>query len=260
MGNSIVSNFIATQPELTAIVLLVAGFIVARVASYGVGYGLGVLDRRVARITTSDASILSPRLISLTRAFVFWLVLVLAVALAARVLGVGRGMSTLNTMFIMFIPNVLIAFAIVVAGHLAGLLASGLVTQFNDKVAVDSIGPRLLHATIVAVAFVMALQNIGVDITFITRLLLILVAVSGGGLMLAFALGARQHVANLLAYRELSSLAVGERIRVDNIEGTIVEITSIAVEVTTKEGIASIPAARFAVSGVVRIRGGARDG
>lgn len=260
MGNSVVSNIVAVHPELTAIALLVAGFIVARLASYGVGYGLAVLDRRMARITTSEASILSPRLISLTRAFVFWLVLVLAVALAARVLGVGGGMSELNMMFIAFIPNVLIAFAIVVAGHLAGLLASNLVAQFSDHVAVDSIGPRLLHATIVAVALVMALQHIGVDITFITWLLLILVAVSGGGLMLAFALGARQHVANLLAHREVSRLAVGERIRVDGIEGTIVEISSTTVEITTKEGVASIPAARFAASGVLRIRGGTRDG
>ena len=73
-------------------------------------------------------------------------------------------------------------------------------------------------------------------------------------------LHAKQHVANLLAHREVSRLAVGERIRVDGIEGTIIEISSTTVEVTTKEGVASIPAARFAVSGVLRIRGETQDG
>ena len=260
MGSSTVLNTISAHPEVAAIAVLVVGLIVARVASIGVSYGLAALDRRLARITTSEVSVLTPRLIALSRAFVFWLLLVLSVALAARVLGVGGGLAALNIEFIQFVPNVLIAFAIAVAGHLTGLLASNLLTQFNNQIPVDSIGPRLLHATIVAVAVVMALQHIGVDITFITRLLLILVAISTGGLMLAFALGARQHVANLLAHREVSRLAVGERIRIDDVEGAIVEITSTTVEITTRDGVVSVPASRFAETSVMRLRGDRNDG
>ncbi|MDX1517612.1 MAG: mechanosensitive ion channel [Woeseiaceae bacterium] len=260
MGNSSVSSVIEAHPEIAAIAVLVVGVVIARVASIAVGYGLGALDRRLSRITTSETGVLTPRLISLSRAFVFWLLLVLAVALAARVLGVGGGLAALNVEFIQFVPNVLIAFAIVVAGHLTGLLASSLLTQFNNQIPVDSVGPRLLHATIVAVAVVMGLQHIGVDITFITRLLLILVAISTGGLMLAFALGARQHVANLLAHREVSRLAIGERIRIDDIEGPILEITSTSVEITTPSGVASVPASRFAETHVMRLRGDTNDG
>lgn len=260
MGSSTVLNVISAHPEFAAIAVLVAGLVVARVASIGVSLGLAALDRRLARITTSEVSVLTPRLITLSRTFVFWLLLVLSVALAARVLGVGGGLAALNIEFIQFVPNVLIAFAIVVAGHLTGLLASNLLTQFNNQIPVDSIGPRLLHATIVAVAVVMALQHIGVDITFITRLLLILVAISTGGLMLAFAIGARQHVANLLAHREVSRLAVGERIRIDDVEGAIVEITSTTVEITTRDGVVSVPASRFAETSVMRLRGDKSDG
>lgn len=260
MGSSSVSSVVQAHPELSAVAVLIVGVVVARVASIAVGFGLGALDKRLSRITTSEASVLTPRLIALSRAFVFWLLLVLAVALATRVLGVGGGFAALNIEFIQFIPNVLVAFAIVVAGHLTGLLASNLITQFNNQIPVDSVGPRLLHATIVAVAVVMALQHIGVDITFVTRLLLILVAISTGGLMLAFALGAKQHVANLLAHRELSRLSVGERIRVDGIEGVILEITSTTVEITTTEGVASIPASRFAEASVLRLRGANGDG
>lgn len=260
MGSSVVSNAMATHPELAAVVVLVLGLVVARLASMAVGYGLAALDRRVSRMTTSEASVLTPRLISLSRSFVFWLLLVLAVALAARVLGVGGGLAALNIEFIQFVPNVLIAFAIVVAGHLTGLLASSLLTQFNDQIPVDSVGPRLLHGTIVAVAVVMGLQHIGVDISFITRLLLILVAISSGGLMLAFAFGAKQHVANLLAHREVSRLAIGDHIRIDDIEGPVVEITSTTVEITTSAGVVSVPASRFAETHVLRLRGDKNDG
>lgn len=259
MDNSVVTNAIAKYPEIAAVVVLVLGIVIARLASITVGYGLAALDRRLARITTTETSVLTPRLISLSRAFVFWLMLVLAVALVGRVLGVGGGLAALNIEFIQFVPNVLVAFAIIVAGHLTGLLASNLLTQLNNQIPVDSTGPRLLHATIVAVAVVMAMQNIGVDITFITRLLLILVATTTGGLMLAFALGAKQHVANLLAHREVSRLAIGERVRIDDVKGSILEITSTTVEITTREGVVSVPASRFAETDLLRMRGGQDD-
>ncbi|NNF16405.1 MAG: mechanosensitive ion channel, partial [Gammaproteobacteria bacterium] len=105
----------------------------------------------------------------------------------------------------------------------------------------------------IGVAIVMALQHVGIDITFVTRLLLILVAVVGGGLMLAFAIGARCHVANLLAHRELSRIAVGEYIRIDEVQGKVVEIHNTAVDIATAEGIATIPAARFAEVNVLRL-------
>ena len=78
--------------------------------------------------------------------------------------------------------------------------------------------------------------------------------------MLAFALGATRHVANLLAHRELSRISVGERIRVDELEGTVVEIHSTAVDIATKDGIATIPAARFAETSVLRLREDRGDG
>lgn len=259
MDTSVVSNSIAAHPEIFAIALLVLGFILARLAGFAVGHALGGLDRRMARVTTSETSILSPRLIALSRAFVFWLVLILTVALAARILGVGGDTESLNDQFIRFLPQALIAFAIVVASHLAGLLAANILVQLNDAIPADSLGPRLLHGTVVAIGLVMGLQHVGVNITFITQLLLLLVAIAGGGLMLAFALGARRHVANLLARNEVSRVQIGERIRVDDIEGTIVEIHSTAVDVATERGVVSIPAARFARVNVLRIRAESGD-
>ncbi len=77
--------------------------------------------------------------------------------------------------------------------------------------------------------------------------------------MLAFALGARQHVANLLARRELSRLAVADRIRVDGIEGEIVDIHATGVDISTEDGVVSIPAARFADTNVLKLTEESRD-
>ena len=75
--------------------------------------------------------------------------------------------------------------------------------------------------------------------------------------VLAFALGSRDYVSNLLARRELERLDVGDEIEVDGIRGTIIATHSTSVEISTPDGTALIPASRFA-SGIVK-RTGAHD-
>lgn len=256
--DTVVMENLASRNELAALAVLVLGVIAARLASLAVRALLNVLDRGSARLTTSDKSVVSPRLIDASQAIVFWLVVIFAVSFALQLMGIG-GMAAMLNAVIGFIPQVLVAFTIVVAGHLLGLLASHLVAQLSDELSTSSVGPRLLHGAIVVVAVVMALQQIDVDITFVTQLLLVLVAIVGGGLMLAFALGARRHVANLLARTELSRFAIGERIVVDDIEGKIVDIHATGLDIATDDGIASVPAARLAEVAVVRKSAGGDD-
>jgi hypothetical protein len=56
-----------------------------------------------------------------------------------------------------------------------------------------------------------------------------------------------------VAHRELERFTVGERIRIDGEEGRIVEIHRTGIDIATSEGIASIPAARFASKSVLRL-------
>jgi len=87
----------------------------------------------------------------------------------------------------------------------------------------------------------------------VTQLALIVLAALLGALSLAFALGARQHVANLMAQSELSRYATGDRLRIDGDEGIIVEIYRTGLTLTTDEGIVSIPASRLANGRVVQV-------
>ena len=249
---------IATRSELVALGILVVGVVLARVASIGVGSLLEFVDRRAARVTMTEQTMLSPGIIRVSRIFLFWLLVALSVLMALRVMGVGGPSAIVNTV-LGFTPRVFIAFSIIVAGHLLGLVAAHLLSRLSDDVSPDSIGPRLLHLGILSVAIVMGLQHVNVDISFITRLFLILVGTVSAGLMLAFALGARQHVANLLARRELARLAVGERVRIDGIEGTIVDVHSTGIDVAVDDGIASVPAAKLAESGFVHLKGSDGD-
>lgn len=246
------------RPEFLALVALIGGFIIARATGAAVSSLLNAVGRRAARLTTTEESLVTPRLVRVTRTVVFWLLFALAVVIALQVLGVAA-IAQLLAIAVALIPSVLVAFAIVVTGHLLGLLSSQVVTRVFDGIHADSLLPRLLHVAIVAVAIVMALQQLGVDISFVTQLFLIVIGIVGGGFMLSFALGARQHVSNLLARRELERLAVGDRIRIGDVEGTVVAIHSTAVEVGTAHGVTSIPAAQFAERMVTRLTGDDRN-
>lgn len=243
---------IASREEILAVAVLVAGVVLARLASTAVSAILGALDRRAARLSTSSDSLLSPRFIRVTRAVVFWLMLILAVSIALRLVQVGGIGEALNAI-IDFVPQLLVGFMIVVASHVLGLIVSHVAAEVTDQGSADAIGPRLLHVSLVTIGVVMALQYLGVNVTFVTQLLLVLVGIIGAGLMLAFSLGARRHVANLLARRELSRFAIGDRIRVGDLEGGIVEIHDTGLDLDTPDGIASVPAFLLAESVVVRL-------
>ena len=248
-----------THPELFALGVIVIGVIAARLASVATGFALGQLDKQTARVATTDDSVLTPGLIRIVRGIVFWIILTLSLVVALQVLGSG-GFQEMIDSGVGFIPKILGALLIVVIGHLLGLVASTLLSNFRDGALAESPLPRLLHVVIIAVAVVIGLQQIRVDISFITRLLLIIFAVTGAGLALAFALGARQHVANLLSASELDSLAIGQRIRIDDIEGTVIEVGQTGVSLTTGDGFANVPASRFAESIVIHLDEPQQDG
>ena len=71
----------------------------------------------------------------------------------------------------------------------------------------------------------------------------ILLATMLSGLALAFGLGARNHVSNIIAANQLRTIyQVGDKIKVDEIEGRIIDMTVSRIMVETENGIADIPA------------------
>lgn len=251
MDQSIIES-VDGRGEVVALIVLVVGVFVAAAARRLVRQLLHAMDRWLAQQSTASGDILTPTFIKGLERTSFWLIVVVAVVLALRALGMG-GFSTLIEDVTGYVPRLVIAIAIVGGGHLIGILARALVVRLNDSIHTNDLLPRIAHATILLVAVVMAVQQLQIDITFVTQLLLVLLGIGSGGLALAFALGARQHVANLIARSELKRFSIGERIRVDGQEGTIVEIRQTGLDLLTTEGVASIPASRFSAIVVIRL-------
>ncbi len=102
-------------------------------------------------------------------------------------------------------------------------------------------------------ALIAGVQQIGIEIGFIAQIALIAIAVGMASMGLAFALGARQHVANLVARWQLDDYQRRDQLRIDGIEGTVVEVRRAVIVLASDEGLVTIPAARFSQTHAVRL-------
>jgi hypothetical protein len=211
----------------------------------------GWLDQRIARYSTSGSYVVSPTRVGLLRAGVFWLTLVISIIFALRLLGVG-GFATALDQVLAFVPSLLVGLAIIGVGHLLGIIVRDLVGRVGGGSGTD-LAPRISYVAVLIVAVIMSLQEMGIDTSFLTQLMLVFLVVSLGGLTLAFALGAREYVANLIARAELERYSVGDLLKVGEYQGTVVAIRSTGVDLATDLGIVSIPASRFARQAVVQL-------
>jgi small-conductance mechanosensitive channel len=175
---------------------------------------------------------------------VYWGILLLAVMAATETLGlpvVTRWLSQI----VSYLPRLVAAMLIIAFGTLLARLGRQLVTRAATSARAPSaerIGRATEIALLVASALV-AIEQLGIEISFLKTTILILLAATVGGAALAFGLGGRDLVANVLAAHYVQrTYQVGQTIRVAEVEGRIVRITEIAVIVETADGEVVVPA------------------
>lgn len=245
-------NLVGFLPAVAgASALVLVGWLLGRLLGYWGRRGMGaVLDRLARRpslksaIGTSGADSRVPRVIG---AFIFWVVWLFFVAAAMEAIGLPVVTASLNRVAY-YLPNVLAALVVVFAGIIGGNLAHGAVTRAASTTGV-AFGPTIgttVQGAIVLVAVVVALEQVGIQ----AQLLIVIVGVVTGttlaGAALAFGLGARTAVSNVIAsYYVAQAYRVGQRVRVAGVDGTIVQTTPTAVFVSTPQGRVMVPAKQF---------------
>lgn len=177
----------------------------------------------------------------------FWGVMLAAGALALDVSGLPGASVWLGDLS-GFLPRVLTGLAL---GTMGVLAASGArVALAHAATAAEIRRPQRLARTaerlLLVVTALLVADHVGIDIGFLaTSLAIVLATVLGAG-ALAFGLGARPVVENILASHYVRQLyEVGQTVRIGDAEGRIVRTTPVAVILERREGEVTIPAALF---------------
>lgn len=209
-------------------------------------------------IRSSGVETFAPKLVG---AFAYWVVLLFFLAAAAEVVGltvVTAGVSRLAR----YLPQLLAAALVVLVGLVLGnLTRRGVASAATSSgLAHGELVGRALRVVILLVAGIVALDQVGIDSRILDVLILIVAGTLLGGAALAFGLGARRVVGNLLAVHYLTqTYRTGQTIRVGGFEGRILEFTSTGVVLQTTEGQVLVPGDDFGRTATVLLGPGTRS-
>lgn len=245
-------NFVRTLGDyipslLGAAVLLLIGIGLAWVLRWLIlRLGTGI-DRLYHRFGLG--SNLSPRwpVSRIISGIVFWLVILFFATAAAEVLSLPGLTDWLNKL-IAFLPAVVVTLVIIATGILLG-------DYVRDRVRVSaaSLGleqtellAAMVRLIILIVAVILAFQHLGLDVGVVEEIMVIAVAAFFAAVALAFGLGASLTVTNIISSHYVRKLyRIGQRIRIKDTEGSILEMTPTAVILDTVEGRIVIPSKTF---------------
>jgi len=241
-------NFV---PDLMgAVAMLVVGWLGAFVLRWlihrfgkGMDAILNVVHRWLGQKVTRPRWSIS----SLVGNIAFWITLVYVLSAATEQLGLDT-LSNWILGLLGYLPRVLISLFILLIGYLISEGLRKFIVSVADTAEYQH-GPTLGYLAsglVLAFSLLLALAQLGLDVTVFANIITLAAAGLFGGIALAFGLGASDSVRNVLAshyvrkaYRE------GQRLRILGIEGEVLELTQVDVILETSEGEARIPARRF---------------
>jgi hypothetical protein len=244
---------------LTAAAVLIVGWLLARVIRDLVQRALRSMDWLFGRLSARSAE----RSQALTRAtsraissVVYWSVLLIFAANALRILG-GQLFERWTANLLSYLPSAIGGVVIIVLSLIGGTLARHILEQASVGLGIgqSSLVGRLAQGVIVITGVVIGIDQFGVNVNFLIQLSTVTAAAVFGGIALVFALGTRQHLANLIgAHYVRKHYAPGDYVRVGAFEGRIVEITDGCVFLETEHGDVSVPAQHFSQEPFVKLR------
>jgi small-conductance mechanosensitive channel len=233
---------------LTALILLLLGWLLGRMAAALLGRLLARLkfDRLLERsgldeaLTRAGVSVQPSRLVA--RLF-YWLLLLVFVLAAVDALGLQVVAEALREL-VGYIPNLIGAVLVVVGGALLArflgqatqALAAGADLEFHQGLG------QTVRFFLLALTFIVAVNQLGLDVSFLGDALAGLLIVVVAALGLAFALGGRDVVRNVLAgFYAKEIYELGQVVQIRDYRGTLEAIGTLKATVATQEGVVTLP-------------------
>ncbi len=190
--------------------------------------------------------------------FVFWAVLAVFAAAALQQLPLPILTEVVSAVSAL-LPRALLAVSLVLVGFIAANLANHWISDLALRAGSEHarfLG-RLAQGVIIVVALIVGTEQIGLQGGVFTALLTVVAASILGSMSLAFALGSRPVVTNLLSsYYAAKALSVGDRVRIGGVEGIISEIGPTAIVIDAAGDRVHLPAKSYCEEACVVVGSG----
>lgn len=220
--------------------------------------GLALLARQRGVGPAVERSQLAPGLVTALAAVVYWFIFALFIAAAVERLELAIA-ATLLSSFAAYLPRVVLGLVIVFAAAIVGQLAYTTISRAAGAAGLPQAAllARAAQVTLVFFGIATAADQMGVQSTLLTVVISVAVASVLGGATLAFGLGSGAEVSNIVAiFYVMKNYRVGQVVRIDGIEGEILQISQTGVFIAAPEGRVLVPGRKFTEHASVLVTGG----
>jgi len=241
--NLTVERLLAHLPQvLGALLLLLVGWLLARLLRAATRRGAALLDTLITRTTGQPRWHLG-RSAAVLGAVVYWIVLLFFLTAATQTLGLQTFTDWLARL-LDHLPTLAAGLLIVAAGYLLSGFVAELVRATATGIAVPQRAAlaRVAQGATLVLALLVGADQIGLKVTWIAILAAVLVASVMAGVTIAVSLGARSYVANLIgAFYLRQALHLGQRVRLAGHEGRVVDVSATSLVLETADGRVVLP-------------------
>jgi len=212
-------NFLGFLPQLIgAILVLVIGWILAGLIAALVERVLKTIGFERAAQSTGIAGFVRQAgsdwtVSKVVAEIVKWFIRLIALQAAASILGMDQISEIINRI-VLWLPNLVVALAIIVVGALIARFVSGVVRGATSEMGFGNpdLIARIAQYAILVFAVVAAVDQLGIAETVVQTLFTGLVIAVAGALALAFGLGGQQTAAQITQSWYQSGQAAGEKV------------------------------------------------
>lgn len=234
---------------LNGVVIIFIGFTIAfflKISStFIVRYGMTYLPKPFTKKPLFKEN-LSGFILGLGR-LLFFITIFLTLTIAFKTMGfnlLSQWMGNLTR----YLPNILSSVFIVFLGWKGKIYIGDFI--FKALARADFSYSRSISGvfgwSIFIISFLVALEQIGIDVSLVLNVLTVLVAVIASGIALTLALGCKSTISDILyCYQLHRYISVGQEIKFQEISGKVKSVGPTFVLVTTSEGDVTIPGNLF---------------
>lgn len=210
--------------------------------------------RRSGLILEDQQSLLQQPEVVISR-IVFWFVLIFFGVAAAKTFGFDLFSQWLSSL-LSYLPVLITAALILLIGTLLSSMAKIVVSRASIATNIGHhvfLG-RLAQFVIIATTVVIAIEHLGVDVSFFTTAMIVLLGVVAFGFSLAFGLGAKDLIGNITGAQAcFHHLQEGDEVSIAEFQGRVIEIGQSYLIIESPSGRHIIPARVFLESPVTII-------
>jgi hypothetical protein len=192
---------------LAALVILIVGWIVAKLLKTAVGRGLRLIHfpSLTAKAGIDDfmkTGGVERSTTDLVAVLVYWLVMLIVLVTAVNALGLEVA-STLLNQILLYIPNIIVAVIVVAVGLYAANFVAAMVRTAvaNAGIAEAGFVSAMSRYALIIFTFAIALEQLGIGREIVTNGFLVVLGAAALAAALAVGLGAREIVARHLEER-----------------------------------------------------------